>query len=79
MKLHTNTMNTGLAIICYQIVYNNWCVTGVKHAIFIVMMVHMLPLITMGGRWHIWKQERRGMSCDMLWLWTSYFRCFPIM
>jgi len=25
MKLHTNTVNTGLAIIGYQIVYNKWC------------------------------------------------------
>jgi len=79
MKLHTNTMNTGLVIICYQIVYNKWCVTGVKHTIFVVMIIHMLPLITRRGRCHNWKQERRGMSCDMLWLWTSHFRCFPIM
>lgn len=78
MKLHTNTMNTGLVIICYQIVYNKWCVTGVKHMIFVVMIVHMLPLITRRGRCHNWKQERRSMSCDMLWLWMSHFRCFPI-
>ena len=43
-------MNAGLAIIYYQIVYNKWCVIGAKHAIFIVMMVHMLPLIIMRGR-----------------------------
>jgi len=70
-------MNTGLAIICYQIVYNKWCVMGVKHAIFIVMMVHMLPLIIMSGRWQICKQERRDTSCDMLWLRTSVLQVFP--
>jgi hypothetical protein len=32
------------------------------------VMVCVLPLINMTGRWHIWKQEGRGMSSDMLWL-----------
>jgi hypothetical protein len=47
MELHTNTVNTGMAIICYQTVRNKWCVTSVEHEIFIMMMLHMLPLITM--------------------------------
>lgn len=31
------------------------------------MMIHMWPLIDVGGGRDLWKQEERGVSHEMLW------------
>lgn len=59
MKLHTNTVNTGLAIICYQIVYNKWCVTSVKHEIHYDDVAYAATNCCEGQMTHLEAGEKR--------------------